>query len=198
MSMDKLRSWPNIPDGNGKAIREFFAFLVKWQGCLSDGEYLNELNTSSMLKTVYIKLPERLHRKWASLAHNIETVNLRRPSFLDFVTFVENESDIAKNPTYSKEALTNIASKAKCSERYPSRGMEQEVSSFETQAKNDDSVPQRLRNSTSCPSKMFVMSKRLCFGCYAPDHNIKSCPKKRMCQKEGCGGDHPTGLHGSF
>ena len=97
--------------------------------------------------------------------------------------------------------------------------MKQKVSSFATQAKNDDSVPQRLRNSTSCPScsldhdldsckqflhknphgrKMFVMSKRLCFGCYAPDHNIKGCRKKRMCQKEGYGGDHPTGLHGSF
>ena len=28
--------------------------------------------------------------------------------------------------------------------------------------------------------------------------NIKSCPKKRTCKKKGCGGDHPTGLHGSF
>ena len=98
--MDKLRSWPRIPDGNGKAIREFFVFLVKCQGCLSHGEYLDELNTSSRLKTVYIKLPERLQRKWESLTHKIETVNLRRPSFSDFVTFVENESDIANNPTY--------------------------------------------------------------------------------------------------
>ena len=87
---------------------------MKCQGCLSDGEYLNELNTGSMLKTVYIKLPERLQRKWASLSHKIETVNLRRPSFSDFVTFVEDESDTANNPTYSKEALTNTASKAKC------------------------------------------------------------------------------------
>ena len=217
--MDKLRSWRRIPDGNGKAIREFFVFLVKCQGCLNDSEYLNGVNTSSMLKTVYIKLPERLQRKWVSLAHRIETVNLRRPSFSDFVTFVENKSDIANNPTYSKEAFTNIASKAKCSERYPNRGMKQKVSSFGTKAKNDDSVPQRLRNFTPCPScsldhdldsckqflcknpcgrKMFVMSKRLCFACYAPDHNIKSCPKKRMCQKEGCGDDYPTGLHESF
>ena len=146
MYLDKLQSWPRIPDGDGKAIREFSVLLVKCQGCLSDGEYLNELNTSSLLKTVYIKLPERLQRKWASLAHKIETVNFRKPSFSDFVTFVENESDIANNPTYSKEALTKIASKAKCSERYPSRGMKQKVSSFATQAKND--VPQRLRNST--------------------------------------------------
>ena len=172
-----------------------------------------------MLKTVYIKLPERLQRKWASLAHKIETVNLRRPSLSDFVTFVENESDIANDPTYSKEALTKIGSKAKCSERHLSRGMKQKVSSFETQAKNDDSVSQSQRNSTSCPScsldhdlhsckqflcknpyggKMFVMSKRLCFGCCAPGHNIKSCPKIKMRQKEGCGGDHPAGLHGRF
>ena len=33
---------------------------------------------------------------------------------------------------------------------------------------------------------MFVMSKGLCFGCYALDQNIKSCPKKRICKKEGC------------
>ena len=202
-----------------KQLESFFVFLVKCQGCLSDGEYLNELNTTSILTTVYIKLPERRQRKWVSLAHKIETVDLRRPSFSDFVTFVENQSDIGNNPTYSKEALTNIANKAKCSERYPSRDMKQKVSSFATQAKKDDSVLQKPRNSTSCPScsldhdldsckqflhknrcghKMFVMSKRLCFGSYAPDHNIKSCPKKRKNQKEGCGGDHPTGLHGSF
>ena len=42
--MDKLRSWPRIPDGNGKAIRGFFIFLVKCKGCLSDREYLKELN----------------------------------------------------------------------------------------------------------------------------------------------------------
>ena len=120
-----------------------------------------------MLKTVYIKLPERLQKKWASLAHKIETVNLRRPSFSDFVTCVENESAIANNPTYSKEALTNIASKARCSERYPSRGMKQKVSSFASQAKNDDSVPQKLRNSTSCPSCSL-------------DHDLDSCVKIPM------------------
>ena len=42
------------------------------------------------------------------------------------------------------------------------------------------------------------MSQRLYFGCYAPDDNVKSCPQKRICKKEGCGGDHPAGLHGSF
>ena len=52
--LDKLRSWLRILDGDGKAIGEFFVFLVKCQGCLSDGEYLNELNASSMLQTVYI------------------------------------------------------------------------------------------------------------------------------------------------
>ena len=121
-----------------------------------------------MLKTVYIKLPERLQRKFASLAHKIEKVNLRRSSFSDFVTFVENESDIANNPTYSNEALTNVASKVKCSERYPSRGMKQKVSSFARQDKNDDSVPQRLRNSTSCPSCSL-------------DHDLDSC-KQFLCK----------------
>ena len=29
---------------------------MKCQGCLSDGDNLNELNTSFMLKTVYIKV----------------------------------------------------------------------------------------------------------------------------------------------
>ena len=97
--------------------------------------------------------------------------------------------------------------------------MKQKVISFATQGKNDDSVSQRQRNSTSCPScsldhdldsckqflhknpygrKMFVMSKKLCFGCYAPDHNIKNFPKKRIGKKEGCGSDHPTGLHRSL
>ena len=126
--MDKLQSSFRIPDEDGKAIGEFLVLLAKCQGCLSDGEYLNELNTSSMLQTVYIKLPERLQRKWASLAHKKETENLRRSLFADFMTFVKNESDIANNPLYSKEILTKIASKAKCGERYPSTGMKQKRS----------------------------------------------------------------------
>ena len=135
---------------------------MKCQWCLRDGEYPDELNVSSMLQTVYIKLLERLQRKWASLACKKETENLRRLLFADFVTFLENESDIANNPTYSKEALTKIASKAKGSERYPSRAMQQKVSSFATQAKNDDSVPRRQRNSLSCPSCSL-------------DHDLHSC-----------------------
>ena len=179
--MDKLRSWPTIPYGGGKAIREFSVFLVKCQGCLNYGEYLNELNTSFTLQAVYFKLPERLLRKWASLAHKKETESLTRPLFSDFVTFVENESDIANNPTYSKDALTKIASKAKSSERYPSRGMKQKVSSFSPQAKNNDSLPQRQRNTTSCLSCSL-------------DHDLDSC--KQFLRKNP--GDHPTGLHGSF
>ena len=42
------------------------------------------------------------------------------------------------------------------------------------------------------------MLKTLCFGCYAPDHNVKSCPKKGICKKEGGCDNHPTNLHGSF
>ena len=88
-----------------------------------------------------------------------------------------------------------MASNAKGDEMYPTRGMKQKVSSFARQAKNDDSVSQRQRNSTPCPlclsdhdldrcklflcktphgHNMFVMSKRVCFGCDAPDHNVKS------------------------
>ena len=83
--------------------------------------------------------------------------------------------------------------------------MEQKVSSFTTQAKNNDSVPQGQRNSTSCPScsldhdldsckqflsknpyghKMFVMSKRLCFGCYAIDHNKRAALKREFAKKK--------------
>ena len=51
-----------------------------------------------------------------------------------FVTFVENESDSANNATYSKGASAKVASKAKGSERYPSRLMNQKVSSVATQS----------------------------------------------------------------
>ena len=95
--------WPRTPDGGDKAITEFFVFLVKCHGCLSDGEYFDELNTSSMLQTVQNKLLERLQRKWASLVHRIEAVDLRRPLFADFVIFVEKEPDIANNLHIAKK-----------------------------------------------------------------------------------------------
>ena len=45
--------------------------------------------------------------------------------------------------------------------------------------------------------KMFVISKKLCFGCYSSDHTVVECPQKRICNKEDCGGSHPLGMHGT-
>eukprot|EP00795_Rhopilema_esculentum_P001046 gene1046-15376_t len=44
---------------------------------------------------------------------------------------------------------------------------------------------------------MFVISKRLSFGCYSSDHTVVDCPQKRVCSEEDCGGFHPLGMHGT-
>ena len=92
-------------------MREFYVYLVKCQGCLTDEEYVHELNTSSLLQALCSKLPERLQRQWATQVYIIKSTKLRRANFRDFVEFIGKESEVAGDPTFSKEAMSKFVLK---------------------------------------------------------------------------------------
>ena len=92
-------------------MREFYIYLVKCQGCLSDEEYVHELNTSSLLQTLSLKLQERLQRQWDTHVYIIKSTELRRANFGDFVEFIGKESGVASDFTFNKEAMSKIVSK---------------------------------------------------------------------------------------
>ena len=97
-------------------------------------------------------------------------------------------------------------------------GSKTRVGSFVTRSENYDAGAETAVKDHLCPHcskehdlddckdflakssyarKMFVISKKLCFGCYSSDHTVVDCPQKRVCSKEDCGGSHPLGMHGT-
>ena len=218
--MEKLRQWPRILEGDGKSIREFLVFLIKCESVMSDQSFTNELNTSSLLQSLCIKLPMRMQGKWLETAHIISFRDCRRVAFCDFVSFIRKESELANDPTYSPGALSKAIDKRVPKNekiKAPRESFKSKFTSFATESNNEnvnaDSKEKLLclccnkdHDIDSCSEflakspyhrKLFVVSKRLCFGCYSSEHSLSNCQRKRVCQQENCGGAHPTALHGT-
>ena len=106
--IQELRKWIPLTAGDSKAFRKFYSFLVKCKTCMSDGIYLNELNFPDMLQILQSKLPHNLQDKWNRRAVKLRVDNNREANFNDFLKIVENESMVANDPMYSREALHHI------------------------------------------------------------------------------------------
>ncbi len=221
--MEKLISWPKVYDGDSKKMREFYVYLVKCQSCLTDEEYVHELNTSSLLQVLCLKLQERLQRQWATQVYIIKSRESRRANFSDFVEFIGKESEVASDPTFSKEAMSKILPKKPSNSFRPQRDSGRpRITSFVTKSnatgQANDSVTNTKNTDPECPfcsekhcldncktfmnkspfaRKMFVISHKLCFGCYSPAHSVTNCTQKLVCREKDCGFAHPTGMHGT-
>ena len=233
--IERLISWPKIYDNDSKKMREFYIYLVKCQGCLSDEEYVHELNTSSLLQTLSLKLQERLQRQWATHVYIIKSTKMRRANFGDFVEFIGKESEVASDPTFSKEAMSKIVSKRPFNSFRTQRDVgKSRITSLVTKSRVTNSTTDQKSNAAEktinakvmntiesdleCPCckekhcldscqifmnrspfarKMFVISHKLCFGCYSPSHCVTDCTQKLACRRPDCGMSHPTGMHGT-
>ena len=148
-----------------------------------------------------------MQRKWLETAHIISFRNCRRVAFCDFVSFIRKESELANDPTYSPGALSKATDKrAPKNEKFkaPRESFISKVTSFATESNNqdirDDSKEKLLcvycskDHDIDCCNeflanspyhrKMFVVSKRLCFGCYSSEHCLSNCQQKRVRQQK--------------
>ena len=65
-------------------MREFYVYLVKFQGCLTDEEYVHELNISLLLQVLGFKLQERPQRQWAARVCIIKSRGSKRANYNGF------------------------------------------------------------------------------------------------------------------
>ena len=52
-------------------------------------------------------------------------------------------------------------------------------------------------NRSPSARKMSVISRKFCFGCCSPSHNVTNCTQKLVCREKDCGMSHRTGMHGT-
>ena len=137
--------WPKSPlscfSVGAQRIMVSNGSLIKCQDALWDQVYVNELNTSSLLQSLCIKLPQRMQRKWSENVCMILSRAQRRTTFVDFVEFVRKESEVANDPTFSREALSKVIDKKPVNfdqSKALKGGSKTRVDSFATRSENCD------------------------------------------------------------
>ena len=203
--LSKIHAWPVVESDDNVALREFYFFLVKCQcarNSLSDMDVLNHPNS---MQTIVSKLPLYLQNKWRDNVFKIKSHQLRSPHFDDLLTFVSAASSTANDPVFGKAALSFTNSP------FPATGKTKATSgAFKPGAcfhagvsdavvcplcKKDhdlESCNDFIAKSVS-ERRDFVMSNRLCFGCFETGHVTRFCKSRRTCRE--CKKQHPTLLH---
>ncbi len=78
-------------------------------------QYMDEINVSSNLKNIMMKLPYRLREKWRTTACELQERNGCRLRFIDMVDFIEHQVKILTDPLFGdiKDTQAPISHKAK-------------------------------------------------------------------------------------
>ncbi|XP_048244699.1 uncharacterized protein LOC124119805 [Haliotis rufescens] len=166
------------------------------------------------MQAIVLKLPQYLQTKWRD---RVTQARIRNHviGFPDLVVFIDFAAKSANEPTFSKQALTNLQdasyykgthNKAKqMSHMNQSTSLATQVGNDTSQCKRISSTcyfckqPHDLDDCRSFAQKSlsvkrdFLKESNRCFSCYGLNHSAKGCLKRRTCKT--CSRRHPTAMH---
>ncbi|KAK0155426.1 hypothetical protein N1851_002228 [Merluccius polli] len=207
--MTKALEWPPI---KAEDLNAFVIFLRSCCNAMEEMSYCNEINLSSNMKILIMKLPYRLRERWRSYVCDFQERHNRRPQFSDLVSLLERQVRIASDPVYG-----NIQDRPiRATERQQIKTKPKSIgNSFATSASilstqqakgNHLQVPcslccsnHTLENCSIFRKKKhrekldFFKEKGFCFGCLTQGHISKHCRQKLICTV--CSKQHPSLLH---
>ena len=194
----ELKQWKQINPGDAVGFQRFYSFLIKCSS-LVEGQYWNTLDSPENLCQLTSKLPGATRERWNRKAFNIRKREFRESVLRDFVAFVDEETLLANDPLFSKDAMGAYGWSAK------SEKTEKKKTVFNNLATKMDRCAlcnfahdlddcARFKSKDLVERSKFISTTRLCFGCYGNDHIARNCKDRRTCKT--CNGRHPTGLHG--
>ena len=218
--MDKAFGWPAIKTDDVKALQEFALFLRGCCNAMMEIQYMEEMDIPSNMRQVMMKWPYKLRERWRAKAFGIQEQQGYRATFLDMVSFLENQVKMLSHPLFGdiSEARPNTSSQPASRSRPPPRSHISE-SSFvtNTSATNHTVTSELTTPSTSKESCLycgevhplsrcselskisqmekigFLKAKGVCFGCLKAGHMNKECRSRLSCDE--CHQNHPTVLH---
>ena len=94
--LSKISNWPSVKPNDGTGLQEFSIVLEQARNAMSSMAYMNDLNTSNVL---------RLRSKWTERVSKIRNASEGMASFNDFCQFVSEQADLATDPIYSEETV---------------------------------------------------------------------------------------------
>ncbi len=98
--MKKSLEWPAVKPEDTKALQAFAIFLRRFCNAVEDMKYSHEVNLSSYLKILVMKLPYKLRERWRSYVLEFQENQNNRPQFKDLVLFVERLVRMASDPVF--------------------------------------------------------------------------------------------------
>jgi hypothetical protein len=165
----------------------------------------NEINTQSFIKDVLKRCHAQVISRWRKYVMKYLSSHDTYPTFDHFATFINKDAKEACDPVYGYDVFkaSDMKSNTPSGRDYKSSRAGAVFSANQTkgsvcpvcQMKHE--VVQCTKFKSLSPVVRFSEAKkhRLCFGCLAPSHQMRECPKRSQCSVNGCRMKHHILLH---
>ena len=199
----ELREWSIVKATDAEGLEKLHRFLIKCETHKKTG-HLPELDSTSTIRSIILKLHYSLHDKWNVNVEKIKRSKERKATFQDLIQFIDFHASLAANPCYSFDALSEAKKekiKVNSTRKNEQRRKEDEKDTMKTCCicmveTHDPDLCSMLLAKNLSERKEMIMEKKLCFACLKPiskGHVAKSCTQQKVCLS--CNGKHPTSLH---
>ena len=208
--LDKIEKWPPIKAEDSLALDELSMYLTSCLNLMPGVSYLNQLNSWKELKTIIMKLPFDMRKRFRSKVASLQRESVP-VTFETVVNFVNREAECLKIPLFGsiKETDQRVTAKSSVKQKQATFNTFEEIDSEpqpererETRAKchccgkaNHELNDCKFFLAKSMPDReKFVKRKNICFGCLKhSNHRSKDCRVRLRCSI--CRGPHPSAFH---
>ena len=203
----RLRDWPPVRSGDGKALRHLADFLQHLLAATEEVAGLQVFNEPSEIGHLIKKLPRHLVDRWkrvvdTSIYEPTPGKEAGYPKFVEFVSFLTKEARVACGPVTIQEEY--VATEKQAPTRRQVGADRARVLLATTADKKEPKcmICDGSHQVSACDAfskmqlsqkNMAVMKHGLCKGCLRPGHVWRTCKKRMKCEK--CSRGHPTVLH---
>ena len=209
--LEGLHTLTAVPDNNPIALRDFSYNLNAILSGLMNDEFHHDLSASSTLSMLANKLPSRLRSKWTKTVIKLRDQQVR-PNIEHFVECVKKMSNFEIQNSRTKIWPARDSSFSLPEGKRPrlDAGKTTKANAYAIGVSSFSSLVQCLacdeqHDSSSCDlytglslderlSK--IREKHACYRCLDRSHRCRDCPKKDLCEVEGCKKAHHSSIHG--
>ena len=182
--LNKLDEWPAIKSEDSEALDKFSVYLTGCMNIMSNCAHLNQLNGWKEIKTLVMKLPFDLRKKFRAKVANSHA-NRVNVNFQTFVNFVKLEACSLKLPLFGDIRDQSVKQKTKDSLKAKNSNSQREIAFSTVDCMSYDN----LDHNTESPkqSSTSIVGTIKCQCCSKNNHKLNDCYfflKKSLADRE--------------
>ena len=185
--LNQLKQWPSIKLNDGKAYKKLHNFLRNGLTFQKEGK-LKELDSeSTMRKLILSKMDRSVQEKWLAYAVKQRTLHKKELMFSDIVQFLEHQTKLVTDPSFSQEAYKQDMSNSTY-KTYAIKSLKCAVCS------EDHDITNCKKITEMNTSQRWTVARRqkLCFRCLNRNHIMENCKSINadVCTNKSCKEHH--------